>query len=89
VRLFLGDGSGRFTRSATVGVGVMPKDVVAADINGDGILDAIATDYMDDNIAVLLGDGLGHLGAPTYMAVGSGPKCVVIADINRDGKPTR
>ena len=87
VRLFLGDGTGRFTRSATVGVGVMPKDIVAADINGDGYLDAIATDYMDAKIAVLLGDGSGHLGAPTYMAVGKGPKCVAIADLNRDGMP--
>jgi flagellar hook assembly protein FlgD len=87
VRLFLGDGTGRFTRSATVTVGIMPKEVIATDVNGDGNLDAIATDYMSANVAVLLGDGAGHLAAAKYMTVGKGPKSVAVGDFNKDGMP--
>jgi hypothetical protein len=49
------NGTGLFASNATVKVGNQPEAVVAADLNGDGLLDLIAANTSDSTLTVLLG----------------------------------
>jgi hypothetical protein len=62
-----------------------PEDVVAADLNNDGKLDVIVSDY-DDNINVFLGNGDGTFQPAMGISPGQYPRDVAIADLNGDGK---
>ncbi len=62
-----------------------PEDVVLADVNGDGKLDAIESDY-DNTINVFLGNGDGTFQAAKSFAPGNYPRDVVPVDVNHDGK---
>ena len=73
----------------SVPVGTNPNGVVAADFNGDGILDQAVTEYDSANgheVAVLLGKGDGTFKAPLRYGTGLGPYAVIAADFNHDGK---
>jgi hypothetical protein len=48
------NGSGVFGSNATYNVGISPKSVVAADINGDGKMDLICTDYGNDRLSIFI-----------------------------------
>ncbi|MEW6208629.1 MAG: VCBS repeat-containing protein [Acidobacteriota bacterium] len=92
ISVMLGDGSGNFAPapSSPIVVARHPYDVVAlSDINGDGRLDIITPDLMNNKVVALLGDGRGGFArAPSSpFAMGSRPGYVSVADINRDGKP--
>src|SRR5262245_2089207 len=59
VTVALGDGRGGFgapTRTAAV---AGPENVVLADLDGDGLLDAVATNDAGATVSVLLGNGAG------------------------------
>ena len=64
-----------------------PVAVAAADLNGDGHLDLVATDYADAAVTVLLGTGAGTFAAPAVFDVGADPTAVAVADFNGDGHP--
>jgi hypothetical protein len=60
--------------------------VTAADLNGDGKMDAILG-YDLDGIAVLLGNGDGTLQPPVnYDTTGLGNDVIIVSDLNLDGK---
>jgi hypothetical protein len=62
-----------------------PTAVTAADVNGDGKPDLIATNS-DDTVAVLLGNGDTTFQKPVLLATGKNPVAVAAADLNHDGK---
>jgi hypothetical protein len=70
-------------------VGKNPNRVELADVNKDGNLDIIVTNYESDNITVYLGDGKGGFkeskGSP--FASGKNPNDLAFGDFNRDGNP--
>ena len=61
ILLNTGDGTGRFYNIHSYSVGTSPRDVVAADFNGDAYPDLAVTNWNDDNVSILLntGDGTG------------------------------
>jgi FG-GAP-like repeat len=88
VTVLLGDGAGRFRRTAApVKVGDFPNVVGTADFNADGRADLAVGNDQSKDITILLGDGAGGFtrapGSPiTY---GRSPGRLASADLNRDG----
>jgi RHS repeat-associated protein len=68
-------------------VGRGPYSLAAADLNGNGILDAVTANYDDNTVSVLIGRGDGSFEPQTAFEVGAGPYSVAVADINGDGIP--
>ncbi|HKQ18267.1 MAG TPA: VCBS repeat-containing protein [Candidatus Eisenbacteria bacterium] len=89
VRLFAGDGKGRFRPLPEVSTGIeRPFFVVAQDVNGDRAIDLIVTHDDTHRVAALLGDGRGgfrHSPSSPFEGRGASWKCGV-ADLNGDGK---
>ncbi|MDQ2806248.1 MAG: VCBS repeat-containing protein, partial [Chloroflexota bacterium] len=94
VTVLLGTARGGFSPApgSPFGVSGSPRDVAAADFNGDGYPDlALPTrpNPYSTNVTVLLGDGLGGLspapGSP--FAVGDSMFAVAVADFNGDNHP--
>ncbi len=94
IRVYLNDGSGNFPTSTLVNTGGTGTSFLqAADMNGDGNLDLIASNGNSGgqgSVAVLLGNGAGNftpaLGSPVD-AGGRQSSGVAVADFNGDGKP--
>jgi hypothetical protein len=72
-----------------LGAAIGPAAVVAADLNGDGQLDLLTTNYSSSNLSVLLGTGTGRFGGPALYSTGAGsfPTSLAVADVNGDGHP--
>jgi VCBS repeat protein len=73
--------------STSYAVGAQPGGLVAADLNGDGVLDLVSSNTRGNSISVLLGNGDGTFRTHVDYAVGTAPTQMVIADFNNDGIP--
>ena len=73
------------------GAGIIPESIKATDLNRDGNLDIVVTNYFAvGSVSVLLGNGDGTLGsAATYYLPGNAenPSYVAVNDIDKDMKP--
>lgn len=93
LRVFLGDGHGRFHLAPGSPVDVHsyphPHGVIVADFNADGHLDAVTDSWGNNQIELLLGDGTGGLHTPgTFFPTGHRPyERLRTADFNHDGMP--
>jgi len=86
VSILLGDGAGNFTEPPAYPTGNGPDLVQLADVNGDGILDAVVGNS-GKSISILLGNGTGGFAAPLPVPEPAAPLAFVVADFNNDGKP--
>ena len=94
--LIHGNGDGTFQTGA---VGALPLPppihlfqsisplVVAADMNEDGKIDAVAADDGSDTLNVLLNDGTGKFTQTVSVALDDGTAALQVADLNGDGLP--
>jgi hypothetical protein len=70
------NGSGIFGSNATLTVGAGPTCVVATDVNGDGIMDLVCTDYGSNSLTVLTQTIVG----PPVLAIASvGPNQIALS----------
>lgn len=92
----LGNGNGTFNGPLEFAVGVKPRSVAVADLNGDGKPDlAVANQGCNDcagaetygDVSVLLGNGNGTFQGAVSTTPGGDPASVAIGDFNQDGKP--
>ncbi len=89
ILLNTGDGTGRFYNIHSYSVGTSPRDVVAADFNGDAYPDLAVTNWNDDNVSILLntGDGTGKFYYIHAYHSGTSPWMVCSADFDGDAYP--
>jgi hypothetical protein len=91
IGVFLGNGDGTFQPilySYFQAGGTNYATVVSfgvADFNGDGDLDLIATDALNDVIYVLLGNGTGSFTLKDTLPENGGAGQIFVADLNGDG----
>jgi hypothetical protein len=90
VGVLLGNGDGTFQPAVTYdNGGLIPKDVVIADVNGDGKPDMVVANISFDpkEVGVRLGNGDGTFQSEVFYGISTnGASSVVAADINLDGK---
>jgi len=87
VALMLGKG-GFVLGPATLlplGSAMGPGPVELQDLNSDGRLDIVGTNFKDGTVEVLVGDGLGGFAAARAFKVGTGAWWMGIGDFNNDG----
>jgi hypothetical protein len=77
---------GSFTQGASYTVGSNPYHLVSADLNGDGKLDVVASNYSSNSVSVLLGNGDGTFRAAVHYSAGTGAIAAAVGDLNGDGK---
>ena len=81
-----------FAAQRTFAAGSGPIAITAADINGDGKLDLILTNFGGNTVSVLLNTTAPGATTPSFaarqtFATGTNPFSVAVADVNGDGKP--
>ena len=96
VGVLLGNGDATFQTAVTYGTGgIGPRQVIAADVNGDGKPDLIVPNScasssncsIGGSVGVLLGKGDGTFQtAVAYGSGGNDAESVAVADVNGDGK---
>jgi hypothetical protein len=78
------------TNQAPLMVGLEPTCVIAADVNGDGLIDLVTANNGGNTLTILTNTGKGIFVLGTNVIVGatgaSGPACVAAADLNGDGR---
>ncbi|MEM7202433.1 MAG: VCBS repeat-containing protein [Planctomycetota bacterium] len=74
-----------FATAPALPTGPQPVSVVAADVDGDGALDLVAADAMDDTVRNLLQTAPRQWSPQPPLATGDTPSQVVAADLDGDG----
>jgi|SRR5665213_2485484 len=80
------NGTGYFPNVATYPVPREPYVFIAADLNGDGKVDLISANTLDDTLTILTNNGTGIFGSNATLNVTGRPGSVCAADVNGDGK---
>ncbi len=89
VLAYLGNGDGTFQTPISTSVGYFGENstiTAAADMNGDGHIDLVATAGSESFNYMLLGDGTGHFTVSKFFGDNSISNST-IADVNGDGIP--
>jgi hypothetical protein len=94
VAVLLNNGDGTFQAAKAYPAGTSPYSVVVADVNNDGKLDVVASNWGTPDfgsnagaVTILLGKGNGQLApGATYPSGGAESPSVAVVDLNGDGK---
>jgi len=95
VAVLIGKGNGTFKPAFRYSAANSPFNVVAADVNGDGNLDIVVSNWgtsnggtNDGSVTVLVGKGNGTFRpAQVFPSGGAEAPSVAVADVNKDGRP--
>ena len=73
--------------TSTVPVGLSPTAIDVADVNRDGRLDFVTSNYAGASVSVVNGTGGGAFGAAQTYATQASPFSVIVGDFDRNGRP--
>jgi hypothetical protein len=73
--------------SVDIPTGAGPTQVVLFDVDRDGNVDVVTTDFASNQLSILWGDGAGGLPTRTDLPTGAGPDAVAIALVDGDEWP--
>jgi len=82
---FLGNGDGTFRARRTLTTGADAHNTQVADLDKDGNLDVVSSDYASGTASIFYGNGDGTFWARTAYSLGPAPSDVKLGDINGDG----
>lgn len=86
VYLYLGNGDGTFIQPAAPVAALSGLVLVQShDLNGDGKLDLITTNYGSSTFSVALGDGAGNFTSFVDYATAGGAESLAFGDVDGDG----
>ena len=85
ISILLGNGNGTFGSASTFAA---PQSswIATGDFNGDGKLDLLSADWVNNTVSIRLGNGNGTFGAPLRYPTSSYPGFTAVGDFNGDGK---
>lgn len=89
--IFLNGGSATFPDPLNFDIGPGPASIRAADLDGDGDLDLVAVNVVENNgllgstVSAILNDGSGNFSNPASYTVGRQPVDVRASDVDGDG----
>ncbi len=84
VSVLYNDGFGNFSAATNYSLGIEPRSLFVADLNGDGFNDTVTANKEDDNVTVLFNDGFGTFVNFTDINVGTGAWDVFLEDVTGD-----
>lgn len=87
VEVFIGVGDGTFGLPTLYPVGGAPAGLAIADLNLDGRLDIVSSNYESSDVSVLRGTGDGTFLSEVFFGTGDGPRGIAVRDVNADGLP--
>lgn len=70
-----------FAPLSTIAVGANSQGMAIGDLDGDGVLDIVATSRGDNMVWSFLGDGFGNFGPPQTNLAGTSPAQIVLGAI--------
>jgi FG-GAP-like repeat/Thrombospondin type 3 repeat len=86
-RVRVNDGTGQLLARPSKQTGVGPGDVVAADFDGDGRLDAVVSNSVAKGLQLFLGLDDGSFASQIVLTAGTGVQGMAVGDFNGDGLP--
>jgi hypothetical protein len=91
ISVLKGNGDGTLQSQKEYATDASPLNLTVADLNGDGKLDVITTNFyplsIGNDVSVLLGNGDGSFQPAVNYPTAQGPESVAVVDYNSDGKP--
>ncbi|MGA2863269.1 MAG: FG-GAP-like repeat-containing protein [Verrucomicrobiota bacterium] len=85
--VFLGNGDGTFQPRTDYSLGGGDcYQVTLADLNGDGMLDAVIANFAYSRLSTLLNNGDGTFGPPISYGLAGSPISATVGDFNHDGR---
>lgn len=83
--VFMNNGSGSFAPGVRYTTGTGPVSVAAGDVNGDGIMDLVTTNYGVNALSFFAGAGGGAFAPAVEYGAGLSPSGLAVVNLDGDG----
>jgi hypothetical protein len=85
--IYYGKGDGAFLTEQVLSTGLLPTDIVLADVSGDKLLDIVTANRNSNDISVIKNQGNRTFQRDQRIGAWPAPRALVVYDLNGDEKP--